>query len=596
MRRASLALRSRSWAWIGAASAVYALLAIVFTYPVVTRLDEVVLGGPGDNLEYVWKMWWVKHAVIDLRTSPLYAPQIYYPYGLNMANAELTPAHTYLALPLTMLFGPVVSYNLAILSSFVLSGLGMYLLVTAYTVRKGPAMISGLAFAFSPYRVVHSVGHLPLMGTAWIPLTFWAAERWRGSRRAGWAVLGGLFFGLTCLSSWYYAAFMTVAFAAFVLVRFRPWRRDSWTPSSLVGGLAFVIPAVVLVLPFAIPYLRVMAAGGLTHSLGGVLMGSARLTDLVVPNPLHPVWGARMQQLSPSQTRALVERSVYLSWVMLVLAGVAVMGRKREAAVRSWLAVGALALVVALGPVLTWGGGAVTFPAPKVVERVLGRAGVWSLLQRFTTGEGKFPVPLPALALRLFVPGFASIRAWGRMALFAVLAVAVLGGMGLDRLRGRLAGRASGRSSAIVVWGSAGLLLLDLAAIPPLWPRIGKYVTSTEPRPVDVWLSEQPLGALVEYPLALSGPGMYHTIAHGKPIVSGYGTFVPQHYQAAEPVLQNFPSAESLALLRAWGIRYVLVDSGRYGGGWPALMEQLQETDGLALAKQAGDVVVYLLR
>jgi hypothetical protein len=588
--------RNRHWIWIGIAAVAYAVLAVVFTYPLLFRLNEIVLGWPGDNLEYVWKMWWVKHAILDLHTTPFFAPQIYYPYGYNMANAELTPTHTVLALPLTALMGPVVSYNLTILISFVISGLGMYLLVTAYTARVGPALIGGLAFGFSPYRVAHSVGHLPLMGTGWIPLTFWAAERWRSTRRPGWAVLGGLFAGLTCLSSWYYAVFMILAFGVFLLARLQPWRRAFWQPSALVSGALFTLSAGALILPFAVPYYQVMAEGGLTHSFGSVLAVSARPTDLIVPNLLHPVWGASLQKVFPSQMRMFVERSIYLGWVALALAGVAIAGKRRPDAVWAWVAVGILAMLIALGPLLTWGDEEVTFPVPAAARTALARIGALPFLQHFTTIEGQFFVPLPALVLRLFVPGFASIRAWARMALFATLAVAVLAGLGLDRLCEWLEGRGLGRTGAIATWGIGGLLLLDLIAVPPLWPGIETYAACTEPRPIDTWLAGQPDGALVEYPLALSGPPMYYTLTHGKPIVTGYGTFVPPHYQAAEPVLRGFPSPESLSLLESWGVRYVLLDSTRYGNQWPALMEQLAPTGSLTLAHQAEGVYVYLLR
>lgn len=591
-----LCAENRHWIPIGIAAATYAVLAVVFTYPLLFRLNEVVLGWPGDNLEYVWKMWWVKQAILDQHATPFFALQIYYPYGYNMANAELTPTHTFLALPLTALVGPVVSYNLAILGSFVLSGLGMYLLITAYTARVGPALIGGLAFGFSPYRVAHSVGHLPLMGTGWIPLTFWAVERWRATRRPWWAALGGLCAGLACLSSWYYAVFMVLALGAFMLVRLWPWQRTLWQPSTLVSGALFAVSACMLTLPFAIPYYQIMAEGGLTHSFGNALAVSARPNDLFVPNLLHPVWGALLQRVFPSQMRMFAERSVYLGWVALALANVAIVGKGRPPAVWAWAAIGILAMLVALGPLLMWGDGEVTFSLPAGAETVLAQIGARPFLQRFTTNEGRFFVPLPALVLRQLVPGFASIRAWARMALFASLAVGVLAALGLDRLCGRLERSGKRYTGLVANWAIGGLLLLDLIAIPPLWPGVRNYISPTGPRPVDTWLADQPDGALVEFPLSLSGPALYHTITHGKSIVTGYGTFVPAHYQAAYPVLNGFPSPESLSLLGAWGVRYVVIDSGRYGAQWPALMAQLAATSSLAFAHQAEGVYVYLLR
>ena len=39
-----------------------ATLSLVMTYPLVTDFTGSVLGPPGDNFEYVYKLWWFEHA------------------------------------------------------------------------------------------------------------------------------------------------------------------------------------------------------------------------------------------------------------------------------------------------------------------------------------------------------------------------------------------------------------------------------------------------------------------------------------------------------------------------------------------------------
>ena len=48
---------------VGIVLVSYALLRLPFAYPILFKLDRVMLGWPGDNLEYVWKMRWFKHAL-----------------------------------------------------------------------------------------------------------------------------------------------------------------------------------------------------------------------------------------------------------------------------------------------------------------------------------------------------------------------------------------------------------------------------------------------------------------------------------------------------------------------------------------------------
>ena len=52
---------------------VYTGLAVVFTYPLCFHLTEAVPrgNGSGDSLTFMWNLWWVKHAVVDLGVTPL---------------------------------------------------------------------------------------------------------------------------------------------------------------------------------------------------------------------------------------------------------------------------------------------------------------------------------------------------------------------------------------------------------------------------------------------------------------------------------------------------------------------------------------------
>jgi hypothetical protein len=59
---------------------------------------------------------------------------------------------------------------------------------------------------------------------------------------------------------------------------------------------------------------------------------------------------------------------------------------------------------------------------------------------------------------------------------------------------------------------------------------------------------------------------VYYTLVHQKPFLGGdFNANQPEQYIRIQPVMNNFPSQESVAMLRELGVTYVVVDSARYG-------------------------------
>src|SRR5205085_1995560 len=64
---------------------------------------------------------------------------------------------------------PVAIYNLAVLSSFVLSALAMYALARRLRCRPPAAFVAGLVYAFAPLHLAH-LTHLGLLSVQYFPL------------------------------------------------------------------------------------------------------------------------------------------------------------------------------------------------------------------------------------------------------------------------------------------------------------------------------------------------------------------------------------------------------------------------------------------
>jgi hypothetical protein len=581
---------------------LFVVLSIVLTYPLVRDLGSRILGAPapGDNFEYLYKVWWFKHALFDLRVSPFFNADMFYPFGYNVALSETTVSNTIPALPLTLFFGEVAAYNLTLLISFVLSGLGMYLLVLHLTGSRRAGSLSGVIFAFCPYRMMHlGAGHLPLMGTQWLPLLLLYLDRMLVRRRRSDAFMGALFYALGALSAWYYAYMFALAGLLYVLLRGRPWRRYLWQRRFAAHALLFVMVSLLLVGPFVFPVTQVWAEGDRPQSLRYVDHFSASPLDFIYPSVMQPLWGVRLLE---QYAQNINESILFLGLVPLVLAIIALRSRRSRGLMAfAWLSL--IFAVMALGTTLHWGNTPLYIAVPGWLERIFttgmgfvtGRLALYPISSYSLRVAGAVYLPLPTLLLYLYLPFFSAMRVWARFGLVTILGVSVLAGYGLQQFRAKLALRDAGARSRLggllVMAALCGLVILEFAAFP-----YALGACRVQARPVDGWLTGQSGDfAVMEFPVAkaMSGLSLYAMRTHGKRISFGYGTFFPRAFTEQRGVLEGFPSIESIALLKQWAVRYVLVGSRSYGESWPQIREALSAASTLRYVLALDDHPIY---
>jgi hypothetical protein len=175
----------------------YAALTVAATYPLVLSVRRAIPGSD-DAYQFYWDLWWVKRALVDRHTNPYVTGEVFFPYGGHLYFHTLNLLQDVIVLPVTLLLGLPVAYNLIVLLAFTLSGFGMYRLalyvleheVDPDGVRAQPqrarlaAFAAGAAFTFSSYRHVHLLGHLDLLSTQWLPLS--ALFLLKTRREPGW--------------------------------------------------------------------------------------------------------------------------------------------------------------------------------------------------------------------------------------------------------------------------------------------------------------------------------------------------------------------------------------------------------------------------
>ena len=235
----------------------------LFVYnPVVRGIDRFVNGSLDDAYAIIWQIWWFKHSIAELGQNPFFTDFVEAPYGVSLTYTTLS--NHLIAFPMTWAFGPVASYNVMILLSFILSGLGMYL-VTRHVIKDAaPSVFSALLYAFSPYHTVFSgAGGMDAAQIQYLPFMLLFLLRYEASRSIRDLVFLLFFLAMSIFSFGYYAvlAFLTVivfliyfrALPFLSLLYKRPGdpARDDPGPGLQAGKTALFIIAGYLLLAFA---------------------------------------------------------------------------------------------------------------------------------------------------------------------------------------------------------------------------------------------------------------------------------------------------------------------------------------------------------
>lgn len=244
----------------------------LLTWPYVTMMRNAVVD-EGDPYLVTWIMWWDYHQTFRDPLN-LFNSNTFYPLKYTLAFSE----HCYgLALPFFPLYAlgvrPLTVHALALFLGFVLSGYGAYRLARTLTGSEGVAWVSGIVFAFVPFRF-HLMSQTVYLFSPWLPLLFEALvlfARGRTRRRAAWLGLAFFMTGLTSVSFFAFALVPLALCGAVLLTREGLWRdREFWRRSATALGLA----SLALV-PFMLPYYIVSQLYGFKRSIEEVKANSA---------------------------------------------------------------------------------------------------------------------------------------------------------------------------------------------------------------------------------------------------------------------------------------------------------------------------------
>jgi len=545
------AQRAEGFSEIVVVTLAYAVLTFLMALPFSLSPGSQVVADVPDTHLYIWTLAWDAHAFLH-QPFRIFDANIYYPFANTLAYSENLIGSAFLAAPIIWLTGNLVlAMNLTALITCVLCGTGAFVLARRLGVTLAGAFICGLIFAFAPPRFFR-LGQLHMTAVQWIPfsLAFLHSYLDRGKRRD--LLLAIACFSLQALSSGHGAVYLLlsilallgwqVAFGGEIAIR-------RWLGDAGAAGAYLLAPSVWVLLPYRIAQDE---AGLLRTYRPGAQPGIESF--LASPSRFH----LYLQATFLGRFTREADAYLFPGILVLILAAIALAGwpaqrRLRDNMIAFYLLIAALSTLM-------------------FVDR-----------------------PFELWRYLYWLPGFNFIRVPSRFIVLTMLALAVLAGMGFDRV----AARASRRATAIGFVGIAVLLLGEYSS----YPFAGVPYRVDVPA-IDRWLDTQPKPfAIAEVPVPSPGDlgalerqqtqSMLHATAHWQKTVHGYsGIRRPLHDQLYLD-LYSFPDAASINSLREVGVQYVVVHTNEYAERWRSIEEQIARIPALRLEHVEGPGRVY---
>lgn len=374
-------------------AAVYLLMALVMTWPLVLHLGSASVGFPGVDATDTATLRgmvadWLGHPA--LRDGVPISHSVYFPTGYP--TFALTPNlldHVSGALFAWILPFPW-SDNLWWLLVLTLNGLCAHRLGRTVGGSEDAGWLCGTAFLWSEPLVREvNLHHAPQSMLFWGPLAVDALWRLRAAPSRRLAVQAGIWLGGAALTYWYYGMFLWLGALPLLLVGAGRPGRPPLTLGTLVYGVAGLI-----CLPLLAPLLLGWASGAITA--GGRIPPPLSLPEsyALVPEATRFVT-QHGNDLLFWLRRTPIDTSSRISLVLLGAAVLAGHGQMADRGARRALwAMAALGAIMLLGPWLRWGQGVASLGGRAISLPFGWLGGLHPFLGRLTWPE-RWAVLLP---------------------------------------------------------------------------------------------------------------------------------------------------------------------------------------------------------
>lgn len=331
----------------------YTLITLFMTYPVAFKINKGFAGVPGygDSFDFLWIFWWVKHSITELKVNPYFTDYLYYPKGLDLSTQTLTFFNSLIAIFLQYFFSLITCYNILFLFSFIMSGIGAYLLIYYLTKDKISSFICGVIFSFCPYHFAHGLAHLNILSIEWLPFyILFLIKTFKENKKLNGVFLG-IFLTLNSLCDWYYTVYLLI-FTFFYLIYTIIFERNLIKNGLILRFLVASLTFTFLIFPFVYPLLKNVLLGKSYIIRKGYDTFSADLFGYITPSILHPIWGKFFGNIINKFSGNINESIVYIGIIPLILFIYSLFLSTLRNKTRFWIISAFSFLILSFGPTL----------------------------------------------------------------------------------------------------------------------------------------------------------------------------------------------------------------------------------------------------
>jgi hypothetical protein len=523
----------------------FTAVAVVMTFPNVTKLRTYIPGNSGDALLNLWIIRSVQTG-LPHGWNAMWDAHIFHPAANTLAYSDTLFPVALIHWPLRTVFGDALALNLVLLGAFVLSCWATYALALRFVRHWGAAFVAAFAYTYATIRLGQD-GHSQLvLGGAIVPLVVLLLFRMLEAPSIVRAAVLGIALVALALTASYYgamAAVMVVVIGAgWVLTASRGMRRAPLVALGITAGVAAVV-----MLPFALKYTSLEQQAHFRRSFS-------------------PGYG-----FHPGDLAAASGNSYVLTHIPVISSHTLAKLRTSENDVFPGFvaaAFGALGAVVIGRSIYRRGRRALRVPRNRELL-LIAAAGIVSVV--LAIGDwihiGHHKIVLPFAFFRDHVPGFSGIRAVERLMLAAQLGLVLFAAVGLDAVLRRV--RRAYRVP--VALGVAALVCIECA----MSLSFVRVPTSRDDGGIDVALRHRPAGVVAELPMTsdssgrlwpyVEAPRQLVALGDGNARVNGYSGFQPVGFDVVRKDLNDFPSPTALSEARRLGVRYIVLRTAIVG-------------------------------
>ncbi|HKO33063.1 MAG TPA: hypothetical protein VJY85_04905, partial [Candidatus Limnocylindria bacterium] len=339
----------RSLTWRDALAILsFVAVSLIVTAPLWLNLDHELRDDPQDQAFFEWMLAHGARVLTD-GVYPFFSDRMNYPDGVNMMANTSVLAVSLPMTPITLLFGPHVSFNVFLTLALAVTGISWYLVLSrVFVASRLAAWVGALFCTFAPSMISHAGGHPNIVSQFLVPLIIWRclALRTPGKVVRNGLILAGLliwqaFINLEIL--FMTAVGLGIFCAVLAISRRRAHRGEIMT---FLRGLSItaVVTLAVLAYPLTVQFFGPQSYHGLPEfvrnfgaDLGSFtaystrsVAGSSITSERLAQNPL--------------------EENAFFGWGMVILFLGLVVWMRRQVAVLAMTGVALLFAAMSLGP------------------------------------------------------------------------------------------------------------------------------------------------------------------------------------------------------------------------------------------------------